>query len=65
MPDDSCTDACSEAYMDCIRNCFRVLVDCLASARSEEEKTTCRERFARCMAVCKEARELCLRECGE
>lgn len=62
--DPDCEAACKEAYRDCVKNCFRVLVDCLATAKNDEEREQCRSRFRSCMQLCKEARDLCVKECG-
>ncbi|HWP57698.1 MAG TPA: hypothetical protein VNL14_07415 [Candidatus Acidoferrales bacterium] len=63
MPDRECEEACLEAYQEAVKNCYRVLFDSLAAARTEEERRECKERFNRCMELSKEARKTCLDAC--
>lgn len=41
-----------------------MLVDCLATADTDEERAKCRERFQNGMKICKEARKICNEACG-
>jgi len=63
MPANDCEQACSEAYQDSVKNCYKVLFDGLATAKTDEEKEKCKERFNRCMQLCKDARQACLQAC--
>ena len=64
MPDKSCKEACAEAYKDSVKNCNKILIECLAEAGDDnEKKKKCKERFNRCMKLCKEAREICNEAC--
>ena len=65
MPDELCVEACKAAYGSCVGNCNQVLLDCLATASSEEEREQCRTRFKKCMELCKEARQACLETCKD
>lgn len=63
--DEDCKEACKAAYVDCVKNCFRVLTDSLGTAGDDEAKRKqAKERFKKCMALCKEAKATCLETCG-
>ena len=64
MTDQKCIEACDGAYASGVGKCNQVLMDCLSIANSEAEKQQCKERFKKCMALCKEAREACLDTCN-
>jgi hypothetical protein len=63
MADKDCDDACKDAYKDGVKNCNKVLIECLATAKNDEGKAACKTRFKKCMALCKEAKEICLEAC--
>jgi hypothetical protein len=66
MPDKQCKEACDEAYKNAVGNCNKLLIDCLAAAGDDEEKKKqCKERFRKCMKLCKESKEICNAACED
>lgn len=64
MADKDCIKTCDDAYQDCVKACFRVLVQCLADADTPEKKAACKERFEKCKGLCDEAKRICVENCS-
>jgi hypothetical protein len=66
MPDKQCKEACDDAYKNCVGNCNKVLIECLAEAGDDDaKKTQCKERFKKCMKLCRAAGQICNEVCDE
>ena len=64
MPDMACQDACKAAYASAVSQCSKVLMDCLALAKNDADREQCKAHFEKCMALAKDARDICLATCG-
>jgi hypothetical protein len=63
MADKDCEEACIQAYQESVKNCYRVLFEGLAAAKTDPEREKARDRFKLCMRLCKDTRKACLEAC--
>lgn len=64
MADPECEKACGAAYQDSVKNCVKVLEECLATAKTPAQEDECKTRFRKCMALAKKARDICREACS-